>query len=237
MSQSGTHSGQNEPGEGSDVDRSFVRRLLTTAAGSDETAVGKLIEQLSDQKKTLDQVLRTVLTDPARLAALRDSGLLAGTPNEVFDRIARLVTEALGTPNAAVSVVDGDRQNLVGCAVIDEDLQRTGPLAESICKFAVAGGESLVVDDATTHPLLTNHPKVRDGTVRAYAGVLLVDAKNHAVATLCTWDDRPRRWTSGQIQILHDLAAMVRSKIFPDLPVESRDRPSKSRFSMLRRRS
>ena len=57
------------------------------------------------------------------------------------------------------------------------------PLEMSICKFTVASGEPLVVDDTRAHPLLADHPVVRNGAVLAYAGIP-VDRQQG----LCRWD-------------------------------------------------
>jgi GAF domain-containing protein len=55
---------------------------------------------------------------------------------------------------------------------------------------------------------------VQDGSVRSYAGIPLIDQQGHAVGTLCAWDGQPRHWTGSQIQILEDLTAVARAKIF-----------------------
>ncbi|WP_431240586.1 GAF domain-containing protein [Mycolicibacterium aichiense] len=85
----------------------------------------------------------------------------------------------------------------------------------SICKFTVASREPLVVDDTRAHPLLADHPAVREG-VQAYAGIPLIDGNGHVAGTLCTWDTRPRHWSSGQVQILNDLAAVARQRLLAE---------------------
>jgi GAF domain-containing protein len=86
----------------------------------------------------------------------------------------------------------------------------------SICKFTVASREPLIVDDTRAHPLLSDHPAVRDGGVLAYAGIPLIDSNGFVAATLCTWDTRPRHWSSGQVQILNDLAIVARQRLLAD---------------------
>lgn len=196
------------------------------------------MDGLSGQDKAIDAILEEVLADPARLAAVHATGLLDGTPKPILDQIVTLTAEAVGTRNAAVTVVTNERQVLAGCTNASQGVDRVAPLEDSICKFAIASGQPLIVDDATRHPLLSDHPKVLDGTVRAYAGILLADSAGHAVGTLCTWDDNPRRWTSGQIQILNDLAQVVRTKVF-GRPAEEQAKPppsSPSIFATGRRR-
>jgi GAF domain-containing protein len=127
-----------------------------------------------------------------------------------------LVAEALGTPMAAVSIVYPDRQVLAGSNTSDEAMPRVVPLEMSICKFTVASREPLVVDDTRAHSLLSDHPVVQSGAVLAYAGIPLIDSKGYVAGTLCTWDTRPRHWSSGQIQILNDLAVVARQRLLAD---------------------
>jgi len=220
------------------IDLGVTRRLLATAAGTGDPTFRTLIDGLSGQDKPIDAILEEVLADPARLAAVQATGLLDGTPKPILDHIVTLTAEAVGTHNAAVTVVTNERQVLAGCTKASLGVDRVAPLEDSICKFAVASGQPLIVDDATRHPLLSDHPKVLDGTVRAYAGILLTDSAGHAVGTLCTWDDNPRQWTSGQIQILNDLAQVVRTKVFGNLVEDQPKPPSQppSMFATGRRR-
>ena len=220
------------------IDLGVTRQLLATAAGTEDPTFRTLIDGLSGQEKAIDAILEEVLGDPARLAAVEATGLLDGTPKPILDHIVTLTAEAVGTRNAAVTVVTNEQQILAGCTNASKGVDRAAPLEDSICKFAVATGQPLIVDDAARHPLLSDHPKVVDGTIRAYAGILLADGEGHAVGTLCTWDDNPRRWTSGQIQILNDLAQVVRTKVFGSLAREQPKPPqsTSSIFATNRRR-
>lgn len=219
------------------VDRDVIRRLLATADASDDPTFRALIEELCGENKTVESLLDSALSDPDRLAVVHATGLLEGRPNPALDRLVALTAEAIGTPSAAVSIVSNDRQVLAGLTNAAKGVNRSAPIEESICKYAVASGQPLIVDDATIHPLLANHPKVLDGTVRSYAGILLADGQGNIIGTLCAWDGHPRRWTSGQLQILKDLAEVVRSKVFIDLPTDSHRAPPARPSFQRRRRS
>lgn len=217
-SQGGSPSGQDADAVGAQtrnhIDSSTARRLIATAVGVDSPAVRALVERLLGDDGALETILHDALSDPDRLDAVRGTGLLDSAPRSAIDRIAQLTAEAHGTPYAAVSLVDHDRQVLVGFNIRDESVERSRPLEMSVCKFAVVSGEPLIVGDAALHPLLADHPMVRSGEVRAYAGILLVDGHGHAIGTLCSWDHDRRHWTSGQIQILSDLAAVASACVF-----------------------
>ena len=70
-----------------------------------------------------------------------------------------------------------------------------------------------MVTDAREHPVLRDNPAIRDMGAIAYAGVPLIDPEGHALGTLCVIDSRPRQWSSGQVELLGDLAASVVSEI------------------------
>jgi GAF domain-containing protein len=153
--------------------------------------------------------------DPARLEALRATGLLDSPPDPSFDRHARLAAQMMNAPVALVSLVDEDRQFFKSCLGVAEPwaTDRATPLSHSFCQHAVAAREPLVVTDAREHPVLRENPAIRDMGAIAYAGVPLIDPEGYALGTLCVIDSRPRQWSSSQIELLGDLAASVVSEI------------------------
>jgi GAF domain-containing protein len=190
--------------------------MARLAGSENDPTVRAVVDMLSGEQGAIDSIVEDAVSDPERLEALERLGQHDDAPNPTLDRVAALVAEALGTRMAAVSIVYPDRQVLAGFNASDEEIPRVRPLEMSICKFVVASREPLVVDDTRAHPLLADHPVVRDGGVLAYAGVPLMDRKGYVVATLCTWDDRPRHWSSGQVQILNDLADVARRRLLAD---------------------
>lgn len=160
-----------------------------------------------------------VIRDPERLRALFDTGLMDTQPGAAYDRIAQMAVDALDVPSAGVSLVSDEKQWFCSAAGISGDLAetRTVSLDRSLCQYAVSAGTPLVIEDARVHPTLSSHPIVADGTVVAYAGIPLTDGAGHAIGTLCAWDDKPKQWTTGHLQILEDLATVVRQRIFGDI--------------------
>jgi hypothetical protein len=203
------------------VQRAVAMRLLKDLESVDDAeslALLDLLKRLSLQSPgdaPTRNGLHPVLDDPARLEALRATGLLDSDPEASYDRIVSLTVEALGVRSAAISLVDDHRQffkSVLGLTLPDG--VRETPLSNSVCRYAVAKGEPLVVEDARTDPLLHNHPAVVDGTVVSYAGIPLITRDGLAVGTLCVWDDKPRQWSTGHVQILDDLATIVCDRVF-----------------------
>ena len=164
---------------------------------------------------TMPDVSATV-SDPSRLRALYATGLLDSPPEEAFDRITRAAAAALHAPYSAVSLIDADRQFLKSTVGMDatspEERQTT--LERSMCQYAVAKGTPLLIEDARVDPIYKNHPAVVDGSVVAYLGIPLIDGEKNAIGTLCVFDDVPRLWTTGHVQILSDFASLAAERAF-----------------------
>lgn len=156
------------------------------------------------------------VNDPARLRALYATGLLDSPPDEAFDRITRAAAAALDAPHSAVSLIDVDRQffkSTVGMGGTSPEERQT-PLDRSVCQYALAKGTPLAIEDARVHPVFKNHPAVVDGSVVAYLGIPLVDGEKNSIGTLCVFDDVPRLWTTGHVQILSDFASLAAERAF-----------------------
>jgi GAF domain-containing protein len=153
--------------------------------------------------------------DPARVAAVRGTGLLDGPASVALDRLARLASRVVDAPVALVSLIDRDRQVFAGCIGLDEPWasRRETPLSHSLCQHAVDSREPLVLTDVREHPLLRQSLAIRDLGVIAYAGVPLITDDGHVLGTLCVIDHRPRAWTDDELDILSDLAHAVMTEI------------------------
>lgn len=208
---------------GLDVDvyvaRAVAAQMVVDLRTADSADVEELLARLAASAvfaNTLMPNILTAITDPDRLRALYATGLLDSPREEVYDRITRAAAAALDAPHAAVSLIDVDRQffkSTVGMKA-DTPADRQTPLERSVCQYAVADGAALILDDARLDPIFKNHPVIRDGSVVAYLGIPLMDDDGHAVGTLCVFDDRPRQWGAGHVQVLSDLAKVASERMF-----------------------
>ncbi|WNG89372.1 GAF domain-containing protein [Mycobacterium sp. ITM-2016-00317] len=162
----------------------------------------------------------SAIADPQRLQALYDSGMLNAERTNTLDRVVDMVAAAVAVPGAAVTLVDRDTQYVCSGVGLTGELEvnRRGPVRGSLGAEVVVSNEPLIIDDARGEPLLRDHYAVRDGVVVAYAGFPLKDGSGHTIGTLSAWDPQPRRWTSGQVQVLEDFVAMIRARIFGIAP-------------------
>ena len=158
---------------------------------------------------------RARLACPRRLAALRATGLLDGSAAPVLDRLARLVTKLLEVPVALVSLVDDSRQHFAGMAGLGDwaGSGRVTPLSRSLCEHVVAADAMLLVEDASTHPLVRENLAFAELGVVAYAGVPLRTAEGQTLGALCAVGTAPRPWRAEQVETLEDLAAAAMAEI------------------------
>jgi serine phosphatase RsbU (regulator of sigma subunit) len=85
---------------------------------------------------------------------------------------------------------------------------------ESFCSVAIETPGTLVVSDATTHPLFKDNPRVLGGQgVRFYAGHSLEGPGGERVGTICVADTEPREFTEEHVAILRDLAVWVQEEL------------------------
>ena len=142
--------------------------------------------------------------EAARLAALRETGVLDTQAEGAFDDIARLAAQFCQTPIALLSLVDRDRQWFkarVGLEI--EEL----PREVAFCAHAICGPGPLVIPDAAHDPRFSANPIVTSGpNVRFYAGVPIVTEDGHALGTLCVIDRVPRELSEQQLGALRVLA-------------------------------
>lgn len=156
-----------------------------------------------------------VLTDPARLEALRAADLLDTPPEEEFDQIAQQAAELLGAPIALVSLVDGDRQffkSVVGLAEPWASARQTG-LDRSACQHVVRAGATVAITDTRSDPRVRESHRIADAGLAAYAGAPLRTADGHTLGSLCVLDERPREWTATELATLGELAERAVSAI------------------------
>ena len=155
----------------------------------------------------------TPWTEQERLAALRSYEILDTPPEEGFDALTRLAAELLGTPIAAVTLVDATRQwfkSERGFGV------RETPLDRSVCLQAMNEPGGLVVPDLAHDPRFADNPLVTGSPrLRFYAGERLATREGLPLGMLCVLDTapRPEGITASQAWVLRALAEQVTARL------------------------
>jgi PAS domain S-box-containing protein len=160
--------------------------------------------------------LTSVLADPGRLAAVRQTNLLDTPAEDAFDRVARMAAHLLDVPIALVPLIEDDRQFFKACVGLPEPWAsaRQTPLSHSLCQHVVIARQPLAIGDTGRDALARDNPLVRELGLAAYLGVPLIDdTSGYVLGSMCVADHRPRDWTSDQVAILNDLAGLVMTQI------------------------
>lgn len=148
--------------------------------------------------------------EAARLAALRASALLNTLPEPRFDRLTRLVQQALHTPIVLISLLDEERQWFKSRQGLDvcetaRDI--------SFCGHAILGEGVFQITDALADPRFADNPLVTSAPfIRFYAGVPLKVAAQ-PIGTLCIIDSEPRTLSDAETAMLIGFAELVEQEI------------------------
>jgi phosphoribosyl 1,2-cyclic phosphodiesterase/CheY-like chemotaxis protein len=146
-----------------------------------------------------------------RLAALNKLEILDTGPEERFDRIARIASEAFDVPIALVSLVDRDRQWFKSCIGLNA---KETPRDMAFCAHAILENKVMVVPDAFLDPRFADNPLVTgEPRVRFYAGYPLKLPDGNVMGTLCLIDTRPRQLDSRKLNLLRDLGKLAESEL------------------------
>ena len=186
--------------------------------------------QSANPAKPLDET-QSVTADPsvdpeARMAALRASGLLDAPPSTSLQRITETACRLLGAPVALVSLIDTDRQFFAAQTGTSDRLTRARqtPLSHSFCRHVTRGNAPLIVNDATTNPVVSGSYAIVDDDVRAYLGVPLHTTDDQPIGALCSISDRPRTWTDADLRVLENLAELAVTEIAMHRHMHTADR-------------
>ncbi|GAB3777725.1 hypothetical protein GCM10028796_57190 [Ramlibacter monticola] len=144
--------------------------------------------------------------EAARLAALHRLGILDTPAEAVLDALVRSAAAACGTPMAAMTLIDRDRQWIKARAGLEgyDEI----PRAEALCTTVLATREYVEIPDTRLDPRTVSKSCVRAAPPLVfYAGAPLTTAEGYVVGTLCVLDVVPRAGLEpGQRAALQELA-------------------------------
>lgn len=149
----------------------------------------------------------TDLADPLRLAVIDQLGLSGHLADPDLDDILSTVVEACGVPMAAINIVTPGLQTNASERGIDNPFTNV-PDAVSFSAGVVRAGEAIAVADATEHALYARNPLVLSGVIRACAGAPF-RFQGHIIGALAMFDDSPRSFTRGELEVLASQARLV----------------------------
>jgi signal transduction histidine kinase len=150
--------------------------------------------------------------EAASLAALNGLEVLDSEPEPHFDALVNAAAAVCGVPISAISLVDARRQWFKASLGLPGVTETPRELA--FCAHAVLGEDLLEVPDALQDERFFDNPLVTGApNIRFYAGMPLRVDGGPALGTLCVIDRQPRRLSSGQRDLLRQLALAVSSQL------------------------
>ena len=143
-----------------------------------------------------------------RLARLRALSVLDSAPEALFDGLAEAAAAALGTPMAAVNLIDADRLWIK--AGVGLEVGGSHPRELTFCTHTILGDGVLEVPDARLDPRFSANPAVKapDG-IRFYAGATIALGDGSRLGALCAVDTVPHRLDEHQRGLLRALAKVA----------------------------
>ncbi len=144
-----------------------------------------------------------------RLRAVRQLGLLNSLPQETYDNITTLAQEICDTPVALLTILDDEKQwfkSKKGIELNETDRDI------SFCGHAILEPHELFeVEDASKDQRFKNNPLVtfEDLSVRAYAGIPILNKEGHPLGTLCVLSKKPKKLSLHQRKSLIALGKQV----------------------------
>jgi len=162
-----------------------------------------------------DTVVDLAVNDADRLAEIIKLGILDSPYEDAFDRLTRLASRIVDAPVSLVSIVDADRQFFKSHFGLPDPWasQRETPLSHSFCKHVAVTNDPLVVTDAREVDFLKDNLAIPDLDVIAYLGMPLTMTNGTGLGSFCVIDDKPREWTSREIEIIRELSISVMTEV------------------------
>ena len=152
---------------------------------------------------------------PPRLAALAALGLKNPGQDPVLQELANEAARRLNLPTGLVTIVLDTAQVFAASHGLTGWMTEAGgiPVEWSFCANSVRTGEPLVIEDATTHPLVRDNPLVLHEGIRCYAGIPLVTRDGEVLGNLCVVGTEARTFDQEDLHVLRDLARRAVERI------------------------
>lgn len=122
---------------------------------------------------------------------------------DVFAEAACLIADC---PASLIAMMEQETQTIQSCVGLDlEFVDREN----TVCQYAIMDRNVLVIEDTMLDERSAYNPLIKQGGIRFYAGVPLIDEEGYVLGTLCAIDYKPKSLSQQQINSLEKLGAAV----------------------------
>ncbi len=122
---------------------------------------------------------------------------------DVFAQAACLITDC---PAALIAMMEEKTQRIQSCVGMELD---TVERKNTVCQYTIMSKEVLVIEDTFLDDRSSSNPLIREGNIRFYAGVPLLDEEGDALGTICVIDFHPKTLSEKQRNSLEELGKAV----------------------------
>lgn len=122
---------------------------------------------------------------------------------DVFAQAACLITDC---PAALIAMMEEDTQRIQSCVGMELDAVER---RNTVCQYTIMSKDVLVIEDTFEDPRSATNPLIREGNIRFYAGVPLLDDEGHALGTICVIGFEPKSLSLKQVDSLGQLGKAV----------------------------
>ncbi|WP_313487971.1 sensor domain-containing diguanylate cyclase [Pseudescherichia sp.] len=151
------------------------------------------------------------VNEKERLKSLYMMDLLDKKDDERLLRLTRLAKATFDVPIALITLLDRDRQWMISCDGLN---MRQSSRNVSFCAHAILLQGIMIVKDTLKDDRFDNNPLVHDEPfVRFYAGCPVRLPDGSIAGTICLIDNKPRDFSSEEINLLLDLGAIVEDEL------------------------
>lgn len=149
--------------------------------------------------------------EAGRLRALYRYDALDTAQEEGFDELVALARRIMGTPMAAISLIDEDRQWFKAAEGLEA---REMPRQIAFCAHTIAEDGPMIVPDASRDSRFCDNPLVTapDG-IRSYLGAPLTTPDGYNIGAICALDGKPRKFSAEDAALLGGLARIAVSML------------------------
>lgn len=122
---------------------------------------------------------------------------------DVFAQAACLITDC---PASLIAMMEEDTQRIQSCVGMELD---TVERRNTVCQYTIMSKNVLVIEDTFEDPRSASNPLIREGNIRFYAGVPLLDDEGNALGTICVIGFEPKSLSAKQVDSLGQLGKAV----------------------------
>lgn len=129
----------------------------------------------------------------------------------VYDSVTIFASKVIRTDIAFISTIAPDYHYFKSTVGLPNswNAQRRLSLSDSICLHVVEHNQALIISDAQRHYLTRDNPFIYMTNINSYLGMPLTLDNGKSLGTLCVLNRLRRDWTTDEIAIMTELAAIV----------------------------